>query len=85
MKLVYLSMVVLYNNWTDPFVVMFSIPLSIIGAVLALALTNTPLSIYGMLGLVMLIGLVAKNAILLVDFTNDAMKEGKSINDALFH
>lgn len=84
LMLVYLSMVVLYNNWTDPFVVMFSIPLSIIGAVLALALTNTPLSIYGMLGLVMLIGLVAKNAILLVDFTNDAMKEGKSINDALF-
>jgi len=82
--LVYLSMVILYNNWTDPFVVMFSIPLSIIGAILALALTNTPLSIYGMLGLVMLIGLVAKNAILLVDFTNDAMKEGKSIDEALF-
>ena len=84
LMLVYLSMVVLYNNWTDPFVVMFSIPLSIIGAVLALALTNTPLSIYGMLGLVMLIGLVAKNAILLVDFTNDARKDGKLIDEALF-
>ena len=81
--LVYLAMVVLYNNWTDPFVVMFSIPLSVIGAILALALTNTALSIYGMLGLVMLIGLVAKNAILLVDFANDAIGEGKSINDAL--
>jgi HAE1 family hydrophobic/amphiphilic exporter-1 len=83
LMLVYLAMVVLYNNWTDPFVVMFSIPLSIIGAILALALTNTPLSIYGMLGLVMLIGLVAKNAILLVDFTNDAKKEGKLIDEAL--
>jgi HAE1 family hydrophobic/amphiphilic exporter-1 len=62
---------------------MFSIPLSIIGAFLALALTNTAMSIYGMLGLVMLIGLVAKNAILLVDFANDALKEGKSMNEAL--
>ena len=81
--LVYLAMVVLYNNWTDPFVVMLSIPLSVIGAVLALALTNTPLSIYGMLGLVMLIGLVAKNAILLVDFANDAIKSGKPMDEAL--
>jgi HAE1 family hydrophobic/amphiphilic exporter-1 len=81
--LIYLSMVVLYNNWTDPFVVMFSIPLSIIGAFLALALTNTAMSIYGMLGLVMLIGLVAKNAILLVDFANDAIKEGKNMDEAL--
>jgi hydrophobic/amphiphilic exporter-1 (mainly G- bacteria), HAE1 family len=81
--LMYLSMVVLYNNWSDPLVVMFSIPLSIIGAFLALALTNTAMSIYGMLGLVMLIGLVGKNAILLVDFANDAIKEGKGINEAL--
>lgn len=81
--LIYLTMVLLYNNWVDPFVVMFSIPLSVIGAFLALALTNTAMSIYGMLGLVMLIGLVAKNAILLVDFANDALKEGKTIDEAL--
>lgn len=81
--LIYLSMVLLYNNWTDPFVVMFSIPLSVIGAFLALALTNTAMSIYAMLGLVMLVGLVAKNAIILVDFANDAMREGKSIDEAL--
>lgn len=81
--LIYLSMVVLYNNWTDPLVVMFSIPLSILGAILTLALTNTPLSIYGMLGLIMLIGLVAKNAILLVDFANEALNQGKSVDDAL--
>ncbi len=81
--LIYLTMVVLYNNWVDPLVVMFSIPLSIIGAVLVLALTNTPLSIYGMLGFVVLIGLVAKNAILLVDFAIEAMKQGKTIDEAL--
>ena len=81
--LIYLSMVVLYNNWADPLVVMFSIPLSILGAILTLALTNTPLSIYGMLGLIMLIGLVAKNAILLVDFANEALNQGQSVDDAL--
>jgi len=83
LMLIYLSMVVLYNNWTDPFVVMFSIPFSIVGAILALALTNTAMSIYAMLGLVMLVGLVAKNAILLVDFANDARREGMSIDQAL--
>lgn len=81
--LVYLTLVVLYNNWIDPLVVMFSIPLSVLGAILALALTNTAMSIYGMLGLIMLIGLVAKNAILLVDFANEAIAQGKSVEEAL--
>lgn len=81
--LIYLSMTLLYNNWIDPFVVMFSIPFSIVGAVLALALTNTAMSIYAMLGLVMLVGLVAKNAILLVDFANMARSIGKDIDQAL--
>ncbi|OPZ26894.1 MAG: Multidrug resistance protein MdtC [Bacteroidetes bacterium ADurb.BinA174] len=81
--LIYLSMVLLYNNWTDPFVVMFSIPFSIVGAILALALSNTAMSIYAMLGLVMLVGLVAKNAILLVDFANDARREGMDMDKAL--
>lgn len=81
--LIYLSMVLLYNNWTDPFVVMFSIPFSIVGTILALALSNTAMSIYAMLGLVMLVGLVAKNAILLVDFANDARREGMDMDKAL--
>lgn len=81
--LIYLSMVVLYNNWVDPLVVMFSIPFSIVGALLALALSNTAMSIYAMLGLVMLVGLVAKNAILLVDFASDARRAGMAMNDAL--
>ena len=81
--LMYLSLVVLYNNWIDPLVVMFSIPFSILGAILALALSATSLNIYAMLGLVMLIGLVAKNAILLVDFANDRLKEGMGMDDAL--
>jgi len=81
--LMYLALVVLYNNWVDPLVVMFSIPFSILGAILALALSATSMNIYAMLGLVMLIGLVAKNAILLVDFANDRLREGMAVDDAL--
>src|SRR5690606_13353438 len=68
--LVYFIMVALYDSFVYPFVVLFSIPLSVIGALLALALTNNTLNIFTILGLIMLIGLVAKNAIILVDFTN---------------
>ncbi len=81
--LVYLIMVSLYNSFAYPFVVLFSIPLSIIGALLALALTNNSLNIFTILGLIMLIGLVAKNAIILVDFTNQRKAEGASTYQAL--
>lgn len=81
--LVYLILVALYNSFAYPFVVLFSIPLSIIGALLALALTNSSLNIFTILGLIMLIGLVAKNAIILVDFTNQRKAEGESTWNAL--
>ncbi|EDM35709.1 cation efflux protein [Pedobacter sp. BAL39] len=81
--LVYLIMVALYDSFIYPLVVMFSIPLSVIGALLALALTNNSLGIFTILGLIMLIGLVAKNAIILVDFTNQMKAEGKSTHEAL--
>jgi len=83
--LVYLIMVALYDSFVYPFVVMFSIPLSVIGALLALALTNNSLNIFTILGLIMLIGLVAKNAIILVDFTNQMKAEGNSTRQALIH
>jgi HAE1 family hydrophobic/amphiphilic exporter-1 len=81
--LVYMIMVVLYNDFVKPFIVLFSIPLSFIGALWALALTNQSLNIFTILGVIMLIGLVAKNAILLVDFTNHRMAKGETINNAL--
>jgi len=81
--LVYFIMVALYNSFVHPFVVLFSIPLAVIGALLALALTNNTLNIFTMLGMIMLIGLVAKNAIILVDFTNQLRSEGKSTREAL--
>lgn len=81
--LVYMIMVVLYNDFVKPFIVLFSIPLSFIGALWALALTNQSLNIFTILGVIMLIGLVAKNAILLVDFANHRMDKGESIENAL--
>jgi len=81
--LVYLVMVALYDNFITPFVVLFSIPLSFIGALLGLALTNQTLNIFTILGIIMLIGLVAKNAILLVDFANHKKDSGANTHDAL--
>ncbi len=81
--LVYLVMVALYDSFITPFVVLFSIPLSFIGALLALALTNNSLNIFTILGIIMLIGLVCKNAILLVDFANQRKAEGENTHNAL--
>jgi HAE1 family hydrophobic/amphiphilic exporter-1 len=81
---VYMIMVALYNSYVYPFVVLFSIPVAIIGAILALALTMKSINIYSILGLIMLIGLVAKNAILLVDRANQMKAErGMNYFDAL--
>jgi HAE1 family hydrophobic/amphiphilic exporter-1 len=81
--LVYFIMVALYENAIYPFVVLFALPLAMIGAFLALALTRSELSIFSMIGLIMLMGLVAKNGILLVDFTNHLKREGRPLKEAL--
>jgi len=81
--LVYLVMVALYESYLYPFVVLFSIPLSIIGAMWALALTGENMSIFTILGMIMLVGLVAKNAILVVDFTNEIKKDVGDVHEAL--
>ncbi len=81
--LVYLVMVALYNSFVYPFVVLFSIPLALIGVLIVLALTNNSLNIFTILGMIMLIGLVAKNAIMIVDFTNMRKAAGESTHKAL--
>ncbi len=68
--LVYLLMVALYNGYRTPFVVMFSVPVAVVGALGALAITHQTLNLFSFIGSVLLIGLVSKNGILLVDFAN---------------
>lgn len=81
--LIYLIMVALYDSFIYPFVVLFSIPVAAIGAFLALNLSLNNLSLFALLGLIMLMGLVAKNAILIVDFTNQLKATGKHYREAL--
>jgi HAE1 family hydrophobic/amphiphilic exporter-1 len=81
--LIYLIMVALYDSYIYPFVVLFSIPVAAIGALLALNLSLSHLSLFALLGLIMLMGLVTKNAILIVDFTNQLKAEGKHFKEAL--
>jgi hydrophobic/amphiphilic exporter-1 (mainly G- bacteria), HAE1 family len=80
---VYLIMVALYDSYIYPLVVLFSIPLAIMGGLLTLGLTMQALTIFSILGMIMLVGLVGKNAILLVDFTNQLRAEGHSTGEAL--
>lgn len=81
--LIYLIMVALYDSFVYPFVVLFSIPVAAIGAFLALNLSLSNLSLFALLGLIMLMGLVVKNAILIVDFTNQLKAEGQHFKEAL--
>jgi HAE1 family hydrophobic/amphiphilic exporter-1 len=81
---VYLIMVALYDSYVYPFVVLFAIPLAMVGAMIALAVSGKSLSILSILGIIMLIGLVTKNAILLVDRTNQTrLEHGLTVYEAL--
>ena len=83
MILLYMVLASQFNSFIQPFIIMVAQPLAIIGGVMALWLFNHTLNIYSMIGLVLLIGLVAKNSILLVDLTNQRRAEGKGIDAAL--
>lgn len=81
--LIYLIMIALYDSYIYPFVALFGIPVAAIGAFLALNLSLNDLTLFAQLGLIMLMGLVTKNAILIVDFTNQLKAEGKHYKEAL--
>ncbi len=80
---VYMIMVSLFESYVHPFTIMFSLPVALVGALGALALTGMTLSMFSMIGIIMLMGLVTKNAILLVDFTNTLRARGVPMRDAL--
>lgn len=72
-----------FNSFVHPVTVLIALPFSISGALLALAVTGQSLNIYSAIGLILLMGIVKKNSILLVDFTNQRRSEGMNVTDAL--
>lgn len=80
---IYLVLASQFGSFFQPVAIMVSLPLALIGVLLALLFTRTTLNIFSIIGFIMLMGLVTKNAILLVDFTNQAIRAGKPMKEAL--
>ena len=81
--LVYLLMVALYNSFRDPLIILFAIPVAIVGALGALWLTHATINLFSLIGSLLLVGLVTKNGILLVDYANTLRKRGKEKFEAI--
>jgi hydrophobic/amphiphilic exporter-1 (mainly G- bacteria), HAE1 family len=80
---IYIVLASQFESFLEPFLIMISLPLALVGALLAILLTGKNLGMPAMIGVVMLMGLVTKNAILLVDLTNQYVREGLSVKDAI--
>lgn len=83
MAFIYIVLASQFESFLEPFLIMTSLPLALVGALLALLLTGRHIGMPAMIGVVMLMGLVTKNAILLVDLTNQFVREGLSVKDAI--
>ncbi|WQS29167.1 efflux RND transporter permease subunit HefC [Helicobacter pylori] len=81
--LIYMILAALYESILEPFIIMITMPLSFSGAFFALGLVHQPLSMFSMIGLILLIGMVGKNATLLIDVANEERKKGLNIQEAI--
>ncbi len=80
---IYIVLASQFESFFEPLLIMLSLPLAVVGALLAILLTGNNLGMPPMIGMVMLMGLVTKNAILLIDMTNQYLREGKSVKEAI--
>ncbi|MDB2562419.1 efflux RND transporter permease subunit [Sulfurimonas sp.] len=81
--LMFIILAILYESLIQPIIIMIALPLSIIGVMIALYLSGLKFSLFVMIGFMLLMGMVGKNAVLLVDFANEAVAKGKSADEAL--
>jgi len=81
--LVYMVMAALFESYLNPFIIMFALPQAMVGGLLALYITGKTLNIMSMIGIIMLVGLVGKNAILLIDYTNTLRGRGMERDEAI--
>ena len=79
----YLAMCAQFESWKHPLTIMLTVPLAILGGILGLLVVGSSLNVYSQIALVILIGLSAKNGILIVEFANQLRKEGKKLEDAI--
>jgi HAE1 family hydrophobic/amphiphilic exporter-1 len=81
--LVYMVMAAQFENYLDPFIIMFSVPFALTGVFLTIVITRTTFNMYSFLGMIMLLGVVVNNAIVYVDYANQLRRKGMEMNDAL--
>lgn len=82
--IVFLVLAAQFESWIHPLIIMLTVPLAVTGALIALFWSGISLNIYSQIGIVMLLGLMAKNGILMVEFANQLRDEGYSVRDAIF-
>jgi len=80
--LTYMVMASQFESLLDPFIILFTIPLSLIGVALSLLLTGTTLTVMALIGIIMLVGIVVNNGIVLVDYMNQLREQGRNLIDA---
>jgi CzcA family heavy metal efflux pump len=83
LMLVYMVMASQFRSLKDPFIIMFSVPMGLIGVILALFLTRTTLSTTSFMGIIMMVGIVVSNGVLLIEYTNELRRRGLSLADAV--
>lgn len=81
--IVFLVLAAQFESWIHPLIIMLSVPLAVTGALMALAMSGISLNIYSQIGIIMLLGLMAKNGILIVEFANQLRDEGYNVHDAI--
>lgn len=83
LAVVFLVLAAQFESWIHPTIIMLSVPLAVTGALAAMKISGATLNVYSQIGIIMLVGLIAKNAILIVEFANQLRDEGKEIFEAV--